>query len=267
MSRQDNGRPGRMAAGAPTTGLNERMSVETWMLIVATNDALDQLLERQFDQLDAAISAQGGTLKFTTAEYRSYNVTAIKARVRFVLGGRWRGLGYEHFDMDVRDKWALSTAVHDVLSAIGVVRIGVSGLQINPLWDSGADDATLTRNERDRLTPLIQSAFQRAGFKSLDAISADRDGHQQVMMLTYLPTTQEWWTAEPVGREDAASSMLLNATPVSGVARGADGPVYTVVDTERLADALTLYPTWLPPLTMKRQTVVRYTTELSDLSK
>jgi len=237
------------------------------MLVVANNNSLTLLVNQMYDQMAAKVAAMGGNLEFTPEDFTSYIVTALKVRVEFVLRGRWRGLGYTPTGMDVRDRWAIPVPVHDILSAIGRVVVGTSGLQITPLWATEVDELVLTRQQRDFITPRLQSAAQACGFKVLDAISADPEGHQKVMILTYLPTRREWWATEPVGREDGSTALVAGLIPVTSVERGVNGPTYTIVDTEQVATALELVPAWIPPLTLGLQTVVRYTAELADMSR
>jgi len=268
MARTETGNGGRNGrTQGPTSGLNIAIPTEQFMLVVANNNSLTLLIDSMYDQMSAKVAAMGGTLEFTLEQYTKYVVTAIKVRVEFVLRGRWRGLGYEPTGMDVRDRWVIPVPVHDVLSAIGRVVVGASGLQISPLWASEADDLVLTRQERDFITPRLQSAAQACGFKTLDSISADQEGHQKVMILTYLPTRREWWATEPVGREDGSTALVTGLIPVTSVERGRGGPAYTIVDTEQVASALELVPAWIPPLTLSLQTVVRYTAELADMSR
>jgi hypothetical protein len=241
--------------------------MEQHMLIAVANSALQVTAMQEFNQLHSAVSAHGGTLSFTEEEYYSYQLTAVKTRCKFVLGSRWRGLGYEYFDMDVTDRWVLSTAMLSILAAIGVVRLGGSGLQIIPLWDQGADEATLELIARDRLTHAIKAVYQECGFRFEETISTDRDGHQQVMVLTYLPVAEKWLAQEPFGYEDAATSATLGLTNVTNVVPARGGPQYAIVDTDALAEQLKAVPTWMPEVQFRRQTVVKYLTESHDLTK
>jgi len=267
MARNVTGRPGQKAVSGPMSGQNDDLSVEQFMLIAVANSALDVIASGEYNQLHSAVSAQGGSLPFTEEEYYKYQLTAVKTRAKFVLNRRWREFGYQNFELDVHDEWALSTFMLSVLAAIGVSRIGGSGLQIIPLWDSGADELTLDRIQRDSLTQRIKSVYQQTGMRFERTISDDRDGHQSVLVLTYLPEKEKWLTAEPAGLEDVATSYALGLTNVNDVVPARGGPQYAIVDTDALAEQLLSVPLWAPPLQFKKQTVVKYLPQLSDLTK
>jgi hypothetical protein len=265
-NRRGSGASEGRAQGA-YTAFNPAVGVEQFMLIAVANADMQEMVSRMYSQLDSRVTAVGGQLSFTVEQFTKYNVTAFKARCAFVLRARWRSLGYERSDVDVRDSWAISTPIHDIISSIGTTRLGTAGVQVVPLWDVNADALVLSRQERDLMTPLIKSAMQQSGFPIHEQLSADMEGHHQVMVLTYLPAHEEWWVREPVGREDAAAGMVSGIVPVTDVERATQGPSYAIVDTERLATALSDLSIWVPELKMDRMTVVRYLTELADMSR
>lgn len=268
MPRSGNGRPGPQGASGPSSGRNTDLAMEQHVLLALANSVLDVLAFNQFNQVEAAVGMRGGTLGFTQEEYFSYQITAVKARNRYVLQGRWREFGYEPFTMEVQRGWVLSPAMLSFLAAIGIARIGDSGqLQIIPLWDVRADAAVLDRMKRDRLTRLIQEAYDLAGFKYETSISTDYDGHQQVMVITYLPQAGKWVAREPFGLEDAVASRVLGVTPIKEVVDRRGGPEYEIVDTDALAAHLRELPLWLPPLQFRNDTVINYLLDYSDLRK
>jgi len=249
------------------SGPNDSISVEQWMLLALANSILDQLVTRQYDQLEAEIEAVGGSLGVTQDQYGRYQITALKTRDRKVLGGRWRSLGYAPFDMDVSEPWAITTAMHSVLSSVGEVRFGDSGPRIYPLWDTGADDLVLNRDERDMVTRKLRAAYQQCGIKYENAISADREGHQKVMILAYLPEEGKWVAGEPFSLQDATAHACLGITPVTQVTSGRVGPDYMAVDMDALATHLAQVPFWVPNMQFKRRTVMQYLQDFADLRR
>lgn len=267
MARNESGRGGQQGRGTGPVSGHNFISMEQSMLVCAYNDSLISMNEHMYNQLRAGVEVHGGSLSFTEDDLLRYNITSIKVRTEFVDPSRWRSLGYQPTGMNVRDRWAILSPVHSILSAIGAVRIGASGLQIVPVWDQSSDDYVLTRERRDIITPMIESAAQLGGFKVYDAISADPEGHQKVMIMTYIPSREEWWVTEPVGVEDGTAALATKLTPITSVVRGRGGAEYTIVDTDQLADQLSLIPAWAPPLTYGRQIVVHYMIQQSNLAK
>lgn len=267
MARNSNGSGPASGHGKyPTFGVNPFLTGEQFMLVVASNSDLRELIDNMYSQIEYMVSVRGGVLRVTSEEFTKYIVTAFKVRVEFVLHGRWRALGYQSTGMDVRDKWALPIPVHSVLSTIGVAQLGSQGTQVIPLWDRGADELTLSVEQRDTITPKLKAVAHLCDFTLAETISSDTDGVVKVMSLTYLPKAGMWLSAEAAGMEDAAYHGIAGLTPVTGVARARDGASYTLVDSEQLAAALTgQMEMWLPRLTLDRATVVRYKAELAAM--
>jgi hypothetical protein len=236
------------------------------VLIVASNTELSGFCDQMYGYLEAGVQAHGGSIATTSEQFRKYCVTALKVRVEKVIRPKWRALGYDFTGMDVSSGWALPTPMHDVLSSVGTARLGVGEIDIFPIWDKQADALVIDKAERDFITRDLRSVSSQLGITMHDAISADVEGHRQTMVLVYLPHLAEWWSKEPVSREDAAASLLLGATTVRQVSRGTDGADYVIVDTEQVASALTQLPIWTPELRMERQVVVRYLNEMSRLA-
>lgn len=267
MARNESGRGGQQGRGTgPFSGYNF-ISMEQFMLVCAYNDSFVRMNEHMYNQLRAGVEVHGGELGFTEDELLKYNITGIKVRIEFVDPPRWRELGYTPTGMNVRNRWAILSPVHSIISAIGPVRLGASGLQIVPVWDQSSDEYVLTRDRRDAITPMIESAAQMGGYKVYDAISSDSEGHQKVMLMTYIPSREEWWVTEPVGVEDGTAALATKLTPVTSVARGRGGAEYAIIDTDQLADQLSVIPAWVPPLTLGRRIVVNYLIDQANLAK
>lgn len=265
------------AAGAPkgrggsgTFSRSNRKSEGTaYMLVVASNDDLARFSDNIWYQIDAGIRMHGGEFRVSLEQMRSYIVTAIKARIEHVSRSQspnFGALGYNYTGFTVKEGWALPNPVHDLLSSLGEVRIGGGETTILPVWDKGADTLLLAREERDFVTLELRSAMTGLGIQFQNDISRDVDGRHAVMVLTYIPSEDEWWHDSPIDQRDAHSSMLLGLTPVTDVVRGAGGADYTLVDTSQVATALSALKLWVPEWTMERQVVARFTNEAARLS-
>jgi hypothetical protein len=236
------------------------------MLIVAANADLHEFCDQMFGQMEAGVAAHGGTLAFTAEQFRSYCITGIKVRVEHVSGRTWRSYGHDYTGMTVREGWAMPTPMMDIISSVGTARLGASEIRVFPVWDKAADGLVMNKAERDFVSQALRSAGRQLGFQTSDALSSDFEGHQQTMVLVYLPTYGEWWSKDPVSREDAAASLLLGLRYVEDVTRGDGGADWAIVDNEQVATALTHMPIWMPELRMERQVVVRYLTEMAKLA-
>lgn len=253
-------------SGASYAGMNPRVESEQPVLIVANNDNLATFCDQMFGYIVGGVAAHGGTVEITDEQFRKYCVTALKVRVERV-SHNWRALGYMPTGMTVNEGWAIPTPLHDVLSSIGRTRIGTADVSVYPVWDKSADDLTIAKEERDYITRHLRAATSQLGIPTHAEISADVEGHRQVMILTYLPLSEEWWSTEPFAREDAAASLLTQATPIGTPIRGQGGADYVIVDTEQVATALTNLPIWMPDLRMDRKVVVRYLSDMAALIK
>lgn len=238
------------------------------MLIVAANADLATFCDQMYGQMDAAVNAHGGILTFTADQFKRYCITGIKVRVEHVTGRDWRALGHEFTGMTVREGWAMPSPMMDVISSIGKATIGLSEIRVYPVWDRSSDELVMDKAERDIISQALRSTGRQLGFQTSDALSADFEGHQQTMVLVYLPNAigGEWWSKEPVSREDAAASLLLGLAPIENVVRGDGGADWAIVNNEQVAAALAHMPIWMPELRMEREVVVRYLPEMAKLA-
>lgn len=251
--------------GASFTSLNPSVGSEQAVLIVANNDNLATFCDQMFGYIEAGVTAHGGSIAVTGADFRRYCVTAIKVRIEKVIRNKWRSLGFDYTGMTVDEGWAIPAPLMDVISSIGTTRLGTGEISVYPIWDKAADVLVMNKTERDAVTAHLRSAASQLGINLFSEISKDVEGHRQTMVLVYLPDTEEWWSNEPVSREDAAANLLAGSRLAENVVRGAGGADYTLVDTEQVAAALAHIPFWMPELRMERQVVVRYLTEMAKL--
>lgn len=236
------------------------------MLVVASNDDLGRFSDDIFHQIEAGLEARGGTTALTADVFRKYVVTAIKVRIEKVLFREYSRVGNKYTGMRVEEGWVLPTPVHDLLSSLGEVSIGNGSVRIVPVWAPEANDLVLTKEQRDAVNPLLRSALTTLGVSYQTDIARDSEGRHQVMVLTYIPQTGEWWSNDPIAREDAHASMLLGLTPVTGVEPGQDGAQYTLVDTSAMAMALSTMRLWIPEWTMERRVVARFAHEAARIA-
>lgn len=248
---------------------NRKSEGTAYMLVVATNDDLARFTDNIWYQLDAGIRMHGGEFRITQEQLRRYFVTATKTRIEHVTRAQspnYRALGFEYTGLNVKEGWALPNPMHDLLSSLGEVKIGGGEALILPVWDKGADTLLLTREERDFVTLELRSAMTGLGIQHQNDISRDVEGRHAVMVLTYIPSEDEWWHDSPIDQQDAHRSMLLGLRPVTDVVRGDGGADYTLVDTSQVATVLSALKLWVPEWTMERQVVARFTNEAARLS-
>lgn len=269
MARSAGGPPkGRSGSGIHSRSNPARERVQ-YMLVVATNGDLETFSRTIYNQLHAGMSSRGGSFNLPEEDLLKYIVTAIKVRIEFVTSRTapgYRDLGNAPTGLRVTEGWALPTPVHDLLSSLGKVSLDGGDTTIVPVWDGSANDLVLPLAERDRITLILRSVFSALGITYQTDISRDEEGRHAVMVLTYLPSLEEWWSDVPIDQRDAHNAMLLGMRPVHGVARGTGGAEYMFVDTEQLAAVLSQYPLLVPRYTIERDTVVRFDSEAARVA-
>jgi len=266
MGNHGSGAPNGRAQGAYSS-FNPAVGVEQLMLVVANNSDLRAFVSHMFDQLSYMVDANGGILNLSQDELIAYAVTGYKVRVEYVTKGKWQAMNFRRTQMHPKDHWAMLVPIHDAISAVGITELGTAGVRVIPVWDPASDELVLSREQRDAITLKLDAITDRFGIQRASTLSTDIDGHHQVMILTYLPEREEWWSHEVFGREDAAAAMVGGLRPATLTNVTSSGPEFAVVDTDRLATELSSMSLWVPPLKLDRTTVVRYRLEMANLQK
>lgn len=255
--------------GRATTGChpgpNPSRGFEQPVLIVADNTRLRDHISNIWHDVNARLAACGGTMTVTEDDLVRYFVTAIKVRVEHTTR-RVGQFGYRPSGMSVHDGWALPTPLHSILSSIGQVRIGGNELIVFPVWDKSADALVMNMEERDKVSREFGAVCGTLGISVFREISADREGHQQTMVLVYMEDSSDWWATQPFAQEDAAAASIVGTKMIYNVRRGDGGADFDVVDTAQLATVLAQLPLWMPELRMESQVVARYETDMAKLA-